>query len=83
MKLFASAVLIAGLAVLPDGLLSRARANDTAAELSVGGLIFKQSDSVSIESEELTIIAGCRDGPLSFHQPEPQSRHLDGRVPVS
>ncbi len=55
MKPFAPAVLIATLALLLDGQLSRARANDTAAELSVGGLIFKQSDSVSMESEELTI----------------------------
>src|SRR5215475_2278002 len=32
-----------------------ARANDSAAELSVGGLTFTKSADVSIESEELTI----------------------------
>jgi len=45
------ATALAGVATLA----SPARANDTAAELSVGGLVFTRSPDVLMESEELTI----------------------------
>ena len=43
------------LLLLADARLTTASANDSAAELSIGGLVFKKTDSVAIESEELTI----------------------------
>lgn len=42
-------------AILMSGPASRVLANDSSAELSIGGLEFKQNADVSMESEELTI----------------------------
>jgi Domain of unknown function (DUF4424) len=53
MKRF-SAVLLAGFAALGAG-LPGARANDSSAELAVGGLVFTKNSDVSIQSEDLTI----------------------------
>ena len=47
--------LFCWLLLLADARLTTACANDSAAELSIGGLVFKKTDSVVIESEELTI----------------------------
>ena len=47
--------LFGWLLLLADARLTTASANDSAAELSIGGLVFKKTDSVAIESEELTI----------------------------
>jgi Domain of unknown function (DUF4424) len=50
------AVLLATCAVVGWGAgTSPSRANDTSAELAVGGLVFTKSADVSIESEDLTI----------------------------
>jgi uncharacterized protein DUF4424 len=57
MKRF-SAVLLAGFAMLGVG-LSSARANDTSAELAVGGLVFTKNSDVAIQSEDLTISPGA------------------------
>jgi hypothetical protein len=48
------AALLAG-AVLAEVLPVAATANDSSAELSIGGLVFKRNADVSIESEELII----------------------------
>jgi len=52
MRLASSIALVLALAPLAG---SPVRANDSAAELSVGGLVFTRSPDVSLESEELTI----------------------------
>ena len=82
MKQFASAILIAGLTLLPDGRFSRASANDTAAELSVGGLIFKKSNSVSIESEDLTITPDAVTVRYRFVNRSPKSVTLTVAFPL-
>jgi len=55
MKSILSLALVASLPLLASGHFNEAHANDSAAELSIGGLTFKKNDSVSIESENLTI----------------------------
>jgi hypothetical protein len=47
--------LFGWLLLFADAPRTTAWANDTAAELSIGGLTFRKTDSISIESEELTI----------------------------
>jgi hypothetical protein len=47
--LTSAALLLSGVGVLPS------LANDSSAELSVGGLVFTRSDDVSLESEDLAI----------------------------
>src|SRR5258708_24870239 len=50
------AVMVATCAVVGwDAGASLARANDSSAELAVGGLVFTKNADVSIESEDLTI----------------------------
>ena len=44
-----------GAALLASGAGSAVRANDSSAELSIGGLVFTQNADVSMESEDLTI----------------------------
>jgi hypothetical protein len=55
MKLVLPVALLCCLALLIGAHINQANANDSAADLSIGGLSFKKTDSVSIESEELTI----------------------------
>ena len=68
-------VALAGLAAIPG-----ASANDSAAELSVGGLVFTRSADVSMESEELTITPETVTVQVPIPQPERQSGHADGGV---
>ena len=82
MKPFLPAVLVAGLALLPDAQLSWVGANDTAAELSVGGLIFKKSDSVSMESEELAITPDAVTIRYRFSNRSPNSVTLTVAFPL-
>ena len=55
MKRYFTALLATCAAVSWDAGASLSRANDTSAELAVGGLVFTKSSEVSIESEDLTI----------------------------
>lgn len=55
MKRYFAALLATCAAVSWDSGASPSRANDTSAELAVGGLVFIKNAEVSIESEDLTI----------------------------
>jgi hypothetical protein len=55
MKRYFTALLATCAAVGWDAGASLSRANDSSAELAVGGLVFTKSSEVSIESEDLTI----------------------------
>ena len=55
MKCYFAALLATCAAVALDAGASPARANDSSAELAVGGLVFTKNADVSIESEDLTI----------------------------
>jgi hypothetical protein len=55
MKAYFAALLATCAAVGLDAGLSPSRANDSSAELAVGGLVFTRNADVSIESEDLTI----------------------------
>jgi hypothetical protein len=55
MKRYFTALLATCAAVSWDAGASLSRANDSRAELAVGGLVFTKSSEVSIESEDLTI----------------------------
>ena len=55
MKRYFAALLATCAAVGWDAGASLSRANDTSAELAVGGLVFTKNADVSIESEDLTI----------------------------
>ena len=55
MKRYFTALLATCAAVSWDAGASVSRANDSSAELSVGGLVFTKNSDVSIESEDLTI----------------------------
>lgn len=55
MKSILIAAAFASILVMADARLTPARSNDSAAELSVGGLTFKKNENISIESEDLTI----------------------------
>ena len=55
MKRYFAAVLVTCAAVGCDAGGSLSRANDSSAELAVGGLVFTKNAEVSIESEDLTI----------------------------
>jgi Domain of unknown function (DUF4424) len=55
MKRYFAALLATCAAVGWDAGASLLRANDTSAELSVGGLVFTKNADVSVESEDLTI----------------------------
>src|SRR5258708_13206433 len=55
MKRYFAAMLATCAVVGWDAGASLARANDSSAELAVGGLVFTKNADVSIESEDLTI----------------------------
>ena len=55
MKSILSTALLGCLAFLVSAPLSLSIANDSSVDLSLGGLAFKKTDNVSIDSEELTI----------------------------
>jgi Domain of unknown function (DUF4424) len=55
MKRYFIALLATCAAVSWDAAASTSRANDTSAELAVGGLVFTKNSDVSIESEDLAI----------------------------
>lgn len=55
MKRYFAALLATCAAVGWDAAASPSRANDTSAELAVGGLVFTKNADVSIESEDLTV----------------------------
>src|SRR5216684_2635580 len=55
MKRYFAAMLATCAAVGWDAGASLSRANDSSAELAVGGLVFTKSSEVSIESEDLAI----------------------------
>ncbi len=55
MKCYFTALLATCAAVSWDAGASLSRANDSSAELAVGGLVFTKNSEVSIESEDLTI----------------------------
>ena len=55
MKRYFAAMMATCAAVAWDAGASLARANDSSAELAVGGLVFTKNADVSIESEDLTI----------------------------
>jgi len=55
MRFHAVALWAAAAALCWDAAASACRANDSSAELSVGGLVFTKNSDVSIQSEDLTI----------------------------
>ena len=55
MKRYFTALLAGCAAISWDALSSPSRANDTSAELAIGGLVFTKNSDVSIESEDLAI----------------------------
>src|SRR5579863_3044319 len=55
MRFQAIALLAVGAALCWDAAASGCHANDSSAELSVGGLVFTKNTDVSIQSEDLTI----------------------------
>jgi len=55
MKRYVAALLASFAVVSWDAGMSASRANDSSAELAVGGLVFTKNSDVSIESEDLTI----------------------------
>src|SRR5438105_6267903 len=55
MKRYFAALLAGCAAISWDAASSSSRANDTSAELAIGGLVFTKNSDVSIESENLAI----------------------------
>jgi hypothetical protein len=55
MRFYIIALLLAGAAICGDAGASACWANDSSAELSIGGLVFTKNSDVSIQSEDLTI----------------------------
>jgi len=82
MKLISAIAIIGCVFLLNDGSLTAARANDSAAELSVGGLTFKKTDNVSIESEELTITLETVSVRYQFLNSSPNSVTLTVAFPL-
>lgn len=58
MKVYVTALLATCAAIGWDAAASSSRANDSSAELAVGGLVFTKNSEVSIESEDLAITPG-------------------------
>ena len=63
--------------------VSAARANDSAAELSIGGLQFVRTNDIAMESEDLRISLDRVTGALSVRQHLRKTRHADGRLPAA
>src|ERR1700732_5638622 len=66
MKRYFTALLATCAAVSWDAGASLSRANDSRAELAVGGLVFTKSSEVSIESEDLTLTPDTVTGRYVF-----------------
>src|ERR1700693_818840 len=58
MKVYVIALLATCAAIGWDAAASSSRANDSSAELALGGLVFTKNSDVSIESEDLAITPG-------------------------
>jgi len=74
--------LFGWLLVFADAHRTTARANDSAAELSIGGLTFKKNNSVSIESEELKITLETVTVRYQFLNQSPNSVTLTVAFPL-
>src|ERR1700674_1001108 len=59
MKVYVTALLATCAAIGWDAGATVSRANDSSAELAVGGLVFTKNSDVSIESEDLTVTPGA------------------------
>jgi len=74
--------LFGWLLLFADAHRTAARANDSAAELSIGGLTFKKNNSVSIESEELKITLETVTVRYQFLNQSPNSVTLTVAFPL-
>jgi len=74
--------LFGWLLLFADAHRTTARANDSAAELSIGGLTFKKNNSVSIESEELKITLETVTVRYQFLNQSPNSVTLTVAFPL-